>query len=256
MRTFIKIYGPPIAKAIRELEKIAANTPQVCIMDTFIQAGIDNLQTYDDIHSYFAPLGSINKERCSTMINFSGQNLGDFDFYFQWFEIPDLGQIHSLLGMIDEKLIPLGVMYNVVHSPAFDIEEKPMTDTESEETMAASTGPIAGSWARFEVFMDKAGKYRFRLKAPNHRIIASSEAYEAKVGALNGIKSVRVNAVIDSRFESFMDSSDHPRFRLRAANKEIIASSQAYDSRVGRDKGIQSVKRNAPEAELIDLTKN
>jgi uncharacterized protein YegP (UPF0339 family) len=61
--------------------------------------------------------------------------------------------------------------------------------------------------------------------------------------------------VIDSRFESFMDSSGHPRFRLRAANREIIAASEAYVSEGGRDNGIQSVKRNAPEAELLDLTK-
>jgi uncharacterized protein YegP (UPF0339 family) len=256
LRTFIKLFGPPIAKAIRELEKIAINTPQVCVMDTFIQTGIDNLQTYDDVYNYFAPLGSIEKERCSNMISNSGQKLGDFDFYFQWFEIPDLDQIHTLVEIIDETLKPLGIMYNVVHSPAFDIDEKPISDTEAEEALVSSTRPVHGNWARFEVFRDKAGKHRFRLKAPNHRIIARSEAYESKDGALNGIKSVRVNAVIDSRFESYMDSSGDPRFRLRAANKEIIAASQAYVSKVGRDKGIQSVKKNAPEAELIDLTKN
>jgi uncharacterized protein YegP (UPF0339 family) len=48
--------------------------------------------------------------------------------------------------------------------------------------------------AKFELFMDSAGKYRFRLRATNNQIIAASEAYESKDAALNGIKSVRENA--------------------------------------------------------------
>ena len=47
---------------------------------------------------------------------------------------------------------------------------------------------------KFELYLDKAGKYRFRLKARNGQIIAVSEAYEAKKSALNGIESVRKNA--------------------------------------------------------------
>jgi uncharacterized protein len=47
---------------------------------------------------------------------------------------------------------------------------------------------------KFELYTDKAGKYRFRLKAGNGEIIASSEAYESKASAKNGIESVRKNA--------------------------------------------------------------
>jgi hypothetical protein len=46
----------------------------------------------------------------------------------------------------------------------------------------------------FELFKDKNGKFRFRLKAPNGEIIATSEAYEAKPGCKNGIASVQENA--------------------------------------------------------------
>ncbi len=46
----------------------------------------------------------------------------------------------------------------------------------------------------FEVTVDKAGKYRFRLKAPNGQIIATSESYESKDSCLNGIESVKKNA--------------------------------------------------------------
>lgn len=47
---------------------------------------------------------------------------------------------------------------------------------------------------KFEYYKDKKGKYRFRLKAGNGEIIATSEAYESKSGCLNGIESVRKNA--------------------------------------------------------------
>jgi uncharacterized protein YegP (UPF0339 family) len=47
---------------------------------------------------------------------------------------------------------------------------------------------------KFELFTDKGGKFRFNLKASNGQVIASSEAYESKAAALNGIESVRKNA--------------------------------------------------------------
>jgi uncharacterized protein YegP (UPF0339 family) len=48
--------------------------------------------------------------------------------------------------------------------------------------------------AKFELYRDAAGKFRFRLKAGNGEIIAVGEAYESKPAALNGIESVKRNA--------------------------------------------------------------
>ena len=48
---------------------------------------------------------------------------------------------------------------------------------------------------KFEVYADKAGEFRFRLKATNGQIIAVSEGYEAMASCLNGIESVKKNAV-------------------------------------------------------------
>ncbi len=48
---------------------------------------------------------------------------------------------------------------------------------------------------KFEVYLDKAGEYRFRLKATNGEIIAVSEGYKALAGCMNGIESVKKNAV-------------------------------------------------------------
>jgi uncharacterized protein YegP (UPF0339 family) len=47
---------------------------------------------------------------------------------------------------------------------------------------------------KFEVYKDKAGKFRFRLKSGNGEIIAVGEAYESKASALHGIESIRSNA--------------------------------------------------------------
>jgi len=47
---------------------------------------------------------------------------------------------------------------------------------------------------KFELYADKAGEFRFRLKAVNGEIIAVSEGYTAKASALNGIESVKSNA--------------------------------------------------------------
>jgi uncharacterized protein YegP (UPF0339 family) len=49
---------------------------------------------------------------------------------------------------------------------------------------------------KFEVYKDAAGKFRFRLKAPNGEVIATGEAYESKDGCKNGIESIKKNAPI------------------------------------------------------------
>ncbi|MBN1432025.1 MAG: YegP family protein [Methanomicrobiaceae archaeon] len=48
--------------------------------------------------------------------------------------------------------------------------------------------------AKFEVYTDNAGEYRFRLKAPNGKIIAVGEGYSSKSACLNGIESIKKNA--------------------------------------------------------------
>lgn len=45
--------------------------------------------------------------------------------------------------------------------------------------------------AKFEVYTDKAGKHRFRLKAGNGEVVATGEAYETRKGALDGCKAVQ-----------------------------------------------------------------
>jgi len=56
------------------------------------------------------------------------------------------------------------------------------------------------------------------------------------------------------KFEIYKDTADKFRFRLKAANGEIIAVGEAYESKDGCKSGIESVKMNASIAEIVDLT--
>jgi uncharacterized protein YegP (UPF0339 family) len=105
---------------------------------------------------------------------------------------------------------------------------------------------------KFEVYVDKAGEHRFRLKAGNGETILTSEGYDKKEGCANGIESVRKNATDASRFEKITTDSGKFRFNLKAANHQVIGTSQSYDSESGRDNGIDSVGRNAPGAEIVE----
>ena len=77
---------------------------------------------------------------------------------------------------------------------------------------------------KFEVYVDKAGEHRFRLKAGNGETILSSEGYNEKAGCANGIASVRKNATDPSRFEKITTESGKFRFNLKAANHQIIGT--------------------------------
>ena len=107
---------------------------------------------------------------------------------------------------------------------------------------------------KFEIFVDSGNQYRFRLKAGNGEIILASEAYKAKSGCTNGIASVKENAPNDDRYERKETSNGRPMFNLRAKNNQVIGTSEIYETVAAREKGIESVKANAPNAGVKDLT--
>jgi uncharacterized surface protein with fasciclin (FAS1) repeats/uncharacterized protein YegP (UPF0339 family) len=130
----------------------------------------------------------------------------------------------------------------------------------------------------FEILLDAADKFRFHLKAANGQIIAISQSYGTKESAIKGIASIKKNAPIakiadlttagrtmpepthaagivqDPVFEIQSNAPDKFRFHLKAANGQIIAVSQSYLTRQSTEKGIASVKKNAPMAKVIDHT--
>lgn len=107
---------------------------------------------------------------------------------------------------------------------------------------------------KFEVYKDKRGEFRFRLKAGNGQTILASEGYSAKAGCNNGIESVRKNAPDDARYERLEAKNGSPYFNLKSTNGQVIGNSEMYSSTSAMENGIASVKKNAPDASVEDLT--
>ncbi len=107
--------------------------------------------------------------------------------------------------------------------------------------------------SKFEV-KRAANGFMFNLKASNGQIILTSEIYVDKKGAKKGIASVQKNSQIDSRYEMRTTTSGDPYLVLLAANKEVIGKSETYKSSRSCKNCINSVKKNAPEAQIVDLT--
>lgn len=106
---------------------------------------------------------------------------------------------------------------------------------------------------KFEIYTDKSREFRFRLKAENGEIILASEGYAAKTACANGILSVKTNATNDARYERKLTAVGKFTFNLSASNGQVIGTSEIYETAAARDKGIESVKKNAPNAHTVVL---
>lgn len=108
---------------------------------------------------------------------------------------------------------------------------------------------------------------KFDLRAANGQTIATSEVYAARSVCLKGIRSVKQNAPIakledqtgedfrsltNPKFELYRDKAGAFRFRLKARNGQIIAISEDYSSKAACENGIESVRKNAPEAKILE----
>ena len=119
--------------------------------------------------------------------------------------------------------------------------------------------------SKFSAKLTWAG-FSFNLVADNNEIIATSQVYTSKGACLKGIESVQANApwapvedqtakdfehLENPKFEVYTDKGGKFRFRLKAENGEIIAASQGYKAKASCLNGIESVRKNAPWAELV-----
>ena len=107
---------------------------------------------------------------------------------------------------------------------------------------------------KFELKKSKNGKTFFNLLASNGQIILSSEMYESKSSAINGIASVQKNSADVGRFAKLEGKNKAPYFVLKAGNHQVIGKSEMYESEKARDNGIKSVQTNGPGAKTVDLT--
>ena len=108
---------------------------------------------------------------------------------------------------------------------------------------------------------------KFDLKATNGQVIATSEVYTTDAACKNGIESVMKNAPAAAvenqtvegyavekhpKFEVYTDKAGEFRFRLKATNGQVIAVSEGYSSEAGCLNGVESVKKNATDAETVE----
>ena len=107
---------------------------------------------------------------------------------------------------------------------------------------------------KFEITTRKNGEFQFNLKATNGQVILISQGYKSKATCLNGVESVKKNSQEEKRFEVKQASNGKPYFNLMATNGQVIGSSQMYASEVTMRNGIASVMKNAPDAQVVDLT--
>ena len=117
---------------------------------------------------------------------------------------------------------------------------------------------------KFVVKETKTG-VKFDLKAGNGEVIATSEVYSSESACMNGINSVKTNCVAEvedqtvegfetlkhPKYEVYTDKAGEFRFRLKAKNGEIIATSEGYTAKASCLNGIESVRKNAPDAEIV-----
>ncbi len=102
----------------------------------------------------------------------------------------------------------------------------------------------------FVISTRKNGKFQFVLKAGNGQVILASEGYTTKAACVNGIDSVKKNSQTPSRFDRLEAKNGKPYFNLKATNGQIIGTSEMYESVAAREKGIDSVTKNAPDADV------
>lgn len=116
------------------------------------------------------------------------------------------------------------------------------------------------------VVRETATGVKFDLKAGNGEVIATSEVYSSKAACLKGIESVKNNcvgeiedqtvegfeAVKHPKFEMYQDKAGEYRFRLKAKNGEVIAVSEGYKAVASCLNGVESTKKNAVDAEIVE----
>ncbi len=134
MKSYIKIFGPPILKAIRALELIAIDMPEVRIMDTIMvrgmpasiarDVGASTVKTRGIGSLGLLPGGSVRRyfsspdlvipvERLVSLISDAGESLGDYDFFYEWVQEPTQVQLFELINRIEAALTPLGCKYRI-----------------------------------------------------------------------------------------------------------------------------------------------
>lgn len=103
----------------------------------------------------------------------------------------------------------------------------------------------------YQISPTSNGKFMFNLKAENNQVILTSQVYEQKQSAIDGIVSVQANGPDAKNFELKTSIANEPYFVLKAQNGLIIGTSQMYSSTAAAEIGIAAVRANSPSKEIV-----
>ena len=121
--------------------------------------------------------------------------------------------------------------------------------------LLAATASAAADEMKFELYKDKGGEFRWRLKAANGAVMATpGQGYKALADAKNNIESVKKSATDDKmKYEVYEDAKKEHRWRLKASNGQVVAaSSEGYKEKSGAEKAIETIKAGLPKATVTE----
>ena len=123
--------------------------------------------------------------------------------------------------------------------------------------LLASCAAAVADEMKFELYKDKVGEFRWRLKDKAGETAATpGQSFKAKADAKNNIESLKKSADKDSKatFEVYEDAKKEHRWRLKASNGQTIASSSAaFKTKADADKAVEAIKAGLPKATVVEV---
>ncbi|HUR52757.1 MAG TPA: DUF1508 domain-containing protein [Gemmataceae bacterium] len=122
--------------------------------------------------------------------------------------------------------------------------------------LVASCATAAADEMKFEVYKDKGGEYRWRLKATNGAVMATpGQGYKALADAKSNIETVKRSAIDDKmKYEVYEDAKKEHRWRLKSANGQVVASSsEGYKAKADADKAVETIKAGLAKATVSEV---
>jgi uncharacterized protein YegP (UPF0339 family) len=137
----------------------------------------------------------------------------------------------------------------VVGSRSINSSATPYLESQAK---AKPKADAAAKTLTFELYKDKVEEYRWRLKATNKQIIATSgQGYKDKRDCKKAVERIKDDAATKLTFETYTDSAKETRWRLKATNGQIIASSgQGYKDKRDCQNAIDVIKKGAEKAKV------
>jgi hypothetical protein len=118
VKSYVRIYGPPLLKAIKTLEGVAvemSNKTQVKFSHKCVPYPTRLQSDRNDWNAYLKNMQKTYKDcyEPEKIISDASMTLGDYDFVFEWTSKPSIVQVEDLIAKVDVALADVGVMYTL-----------------------------------------------------------------------------------------------------------------------------------------------